>query len=234
VTAAVELVGVSRRYGEGDAAVEALRPTDLRIERGEYVSITGRSGAGKSTMLHLLGLLERPSTGSYLLDGVDVSGLDDVARSTLRGQALGFVFQAFHLMPHRTVLDNVAVALMYNRTPRTQRRSRALDALAGVGLSHRVDAYPTTLSGGERQRVAIARALVTRPRLLLADEPTGNLDSGTAEEVLDIVDAVHRQGQTIVVITHDPGVAARAQRTLTMLDGRLSAARTGAGGGGAR
>lgn len=214
----VELQGL-RRVFEGVTAVEALQPTDVTITEGEHVSITGRSGSGKSTLLHLLGLLDRPSEGRYLLQGTDTSELSDRERTRLRGDLIGFVFQAFHLLPHRTTAENVALALLYSHVPRAERAARVAHALEQVGLTHRSDFYPTTLSGGERQRVAIARAIATRPAVLLADEPTGNLDSATAESVLEVFDVLHRQGLTLVVVTHDPGVAARAQRQLHINDG---------------
>jgi putative ABC transport system ATP-binding protein len=235
MTPVIELSGVTRMFG-GPAPVLALRPTDLVVWPGEWVAIVGRSGSGKSTLLHILGLLDRPTTGRYTLDGVDTAGLSDVGRTKLRGQRIGFVFQSFHLLGHRTAVENVMLALLYHRTPRDVRLDLATDALERVGLGHRTHALPSTLSGGERQRVAIARALVTRPSVLLADEPTGNLDSTTAEEVLALVDDLHRAGQTIVVVTHDVTVAALAQRLLRIHDGtvteRPAGAAAGAGPGG--
>jgi len=204
--------------------VPALRPADLVIEAGDYVAVTGPSGSGKSTLLHLLGLLDAPTEGSYLLDGLDTSTLNDRDRSALRGRRIGFVFQAFHLLPYRTALENVLLAELYNRTPRG-------------GLGHRRDALPTTLSGGECQRVAIARALVNRPSLLLCDEPTGNLDSRNAAALMELLDQLNAAGFTIVVITHDPGVAAHAGRAIGISDGMLServrAGHAGAGRDGA-
>jgi putative ABC transport system ATP-binding protein len=218
----IELRGLARTY-PGPPPVEALRPADLAIDEGDYVTVTGPSGSGKSTLLHLLGLLDTPTGGSYLLDGVDTGSLPDRDRSALRGRRIGFVFQSFHLLPYRTAEENVLLAQLYNRTPRPHRRSAARNALERVGLSHRVDALPTTLSGGERQRVAIARALVSRPSLLLCDEPTGNLDSGSAATVLDLFDELHADGYTVVVITHDPIVAGRASRTVSIKDGVVHA-----------
>ena len=217
----VELRGVTRTF-PGDPPVEALRATDLVLPRGAYAAVMGASGSGKSTLLHLIGLLDRPSDGTYLLDGVDAGGLSDGQRTALRGQRLGFVFQAFHLLPHRTVLENVVVAQLYNRVPRRERAERARRALEHVGLGHRVDFSPVKLSGGERQRVAIARAIVSEPSLLLADEPTGNLDSTNTAAILDLFDELHADGLTIMLITHDHEVARRARRQLHMLDGRLS------------
>ncbi|MFJ7273550.1 ABC transporter ATP-binding protein [Kitasatospora sp. NPDC098663] len=219
----IALYGVGRTH-LGRPPVVALRPTDLTVRRGEYLAVTGPSGSGKSTLLHLLGLLDTPTTGRYELDGIDTGGLRDKDRSTLRGRRIGFVFQSFHLLSHRTAEENVALAQVYNHTPRRARGAAAVDALRLVGLGHRTDALPGTMSGGERQRVAIARALVNRPSLLLCDEPTGNLDSANAGAVLVQFDALHERGYTLVVITHDPAVAARAQRRVSIHDGVLSEA----------
>jgi putative ABC transport system ATP-binding protein len=220
-TPVIELRGLARTY-PGPPPVPALRPADLAIEAGDYVAVTGASGSGKSTLLHLLGLLDSPTAGSYLLDGVDTGELGDRDRSALRGSRIGFVFQAFHLLPYRTALENVLLAQMYNQTPRTARVRAAVDALDAVRLGHRLDALPTTLSGGECQRVAIARALVNRPSLLLCDEPTGNLDSRNATALMDLLDQLNGAGFTIVVITHDASVAAHAGRTVAISDGVLS------------
>jgi putative ABC transport system ATP-binding protein len=217
----IELDGLSRTY-PGPPPVRALRPASLVIEAGDYVAVTGPSGSGKSTLLHLLGLLDTPTGGRYLLDGLDTSALGDRDRSALRGRRIGIVFQAFHLLPYRTALENVLVAQLYNQTPRADRYRTAAGALGEVGLGHRLDALPTTLSGGESQRVAIARALVNRPSLLLCDEPTGNLDSANAAALMDLLDQLNASGFTIVVITHDPGVAAHARRTIAISDGVLS------------
>jgi putative ABC transport system ATP-binding protein len=221
-TPAIELRGLARTY-PGPPPVPALRPADLVIGAGDYVAVTGPSGSGKSTLLHLLGLLDRPSAGSYLLDGTDTSALRDRERSALRGSRIGFVFQAFHLLPYRTAVENVQLAEMYNQTPRAERLPGAIGALQAVGLGHRLDALPTTLSGGECQRVAIARALVNRPSLLLCDEPTGNLDSRNAATVLDLLGELNEVGFTVVVITHDRSVASRARRTIALMDGVLAA-----------
>ena len=217
----IELRGLARTY-PGPPPVAALRPADLVIEEGDYVAVTGPSGSGKSTLLHLLGLLDTPTQGSYLLDGLDTSRLGDRDRSALRGRRIGFVFQAFHLLPYRTALENVLLAELYNQTPRGARVQAAVDALDAVRMGHRLDALPTTLSGGECQRVAIARALVNRPSLLLCDEPTGNLDSRNAAALMDLLDQLNAAGFTIVVITHDVSVAAHAGRTITISDGVLS------------
>ena len=217
----IELRGLTRTY-PGPPPVPALRPADLVIADGDYVAVTGPSGSGKSTLLHLLGLLDAPTEGSYLIDGLDTSALNDRDRSALRGRRIGVVFQSFHLLPYRTALENVLLAELYNRTPGGARVRAAVDALDAVGLGHRLDALPTTLSGGESQRVAIARALVNRPSLVLCDEPTGNLDSRNAAALMELLDRLNVAGFTIVVITHDAGVAAHASRTIAISDGLLS------------
>jgi putative ABC transport system ATP-binding protein len=223
----IELRAVARTY-PGPPPVPALRPANLVIDAADYVAVTGPSGSGKSTLLHVLGLLDAPTAGTYLLDGLDTSALGDGDRSALRGSRIGFVFQAFHLLPYRTALENVLLAELYNQTPRGQRLDRAVEALRGVGLGHRLDALPTTLSGGECQRVAIARALVNRPSLLLCDEPTGNLDSRNAATVMELLDELNAAGFTIVMITHDGNVASHARRAIAISDGMLSE-RIGAG-----
>ena len=220
-TPVIELRGLARTY-PGPPPVPALRPADLVIGEGDYVAVTGPSGSGKSTLLHLLGLLDSPTEGSYLLDGLDTSRLNDRDRSALRGRRIGFVFQEFHLLPHRTALENVLLAELYNQTPRGARLRAAVGALDAVGLGHRLDALPTTLSGGESQRVAIARALVNQPSLVLCDEPTGNLDSRNAAALMELLDRLNAAGFTIVVITHDAGVAAHASRTIAISDGLIS------------
>ncbi|MEZ5343098.1 MAG: ABC transporter ATP-binding protein [Acidimicrobiales bacterium] len=217
----VQLDRVARVF-DSTPPVVALRPTDLTIERGDYVAIVGPSGSGKSTLLHLLGLLDAPSSGTYYLDGLDTSGLSESDRAGLRGSKIGFVFQSFHLLAHRTTVENVALAELYNTASRSDRIERSVEALRLVGLGHRLDAFPTTLSGGERQRVAVARALVGGPSLLLADEPTGNLDSVTTDAVLEMFSELHQSGITLAVITHDAEVAERAQRQLSIRDGVVS------------
>ena len=219
-TPALSLRGVARDY-PGNPPVRALSPTDLDVGAGEYLAVVGPSGSGKSTLLNQLGLLDRPSAGEYWLCGTPTAKVPERVRTRLRAQRIGFVFQAFHLMPYRSVLDNVLIAMLYSGTPRGHRRQWALAALDRVGLNRRVGFLPTNLSGGERQRVAIARALVSRPDVLLADEPTGNLDSTSSAGVLDLFDELHRDGLTLVVITHDPKVAARADRWVEISDGRL-------------
>lgn len=217
----IELDGVGRTF-PGPPPVEALRPSDLRIDEGEYVSIIGPSGSGKSTLLHLLGLLDRPTAGTYRLDGIDTNKLSDNERAGMRGSRIGFVFQAFHLLNHRSVVENVELAQVYNRMPKKERRQRAIEALERVGLGHRIGFTPRTLSGGERQRVAIARALVTDPSLLLADEPTGNLDTSRSAETMEVFDSLHADGMTLAVITHDLDVSKRAERQVRIVDGKLS------------
>jgi len=218
--AVIELRDVGRTF-PGPPPVEALKPSSMTIREGEYVSIIGPSGSGKSTLLHLLGLLDKPTTGHYLLDGIDTGSLGDNARAGMRGSRIGFVFQSFHLLHHRSVLENVELAQVYNRAPRKNRRKRAEAALEQVGLGHRIKFTPRTLSGGERQRVAVARALVSEPSLLLADEPTGNLDTEMSAEIMEVFDALHASGMTLAVITHDLDVSARAERQVRIVDGRL-------------
>ncbi|MCX3060398.1 ABC transporter ATP-binding protein [Streptomyces beihaiensis] len=216
----MELDGLGLTY-PGPPPVTALHPCELRLEKGEFVTIVGPSGSGKSSLLNILGLLDTPTRGTYRLGGTDTSTLSESRRAALRGREIGFVFQAFHLLPHRTAQENVELAMVYRRTPRRVRRAKAAEVLARVGLAHRAHALPTHLSGGERQRVAVARALVAQPALLLCDEPTGNLDSETAASVLDLLEGLHRDGMTVLVITHDPQVAARGRRVLTIRDGVL-------------
>ncbi|MFD8207458.1 ABC transporter ATP-binding protein [Streptomyces sp. NPDC059695] len=220
----IEFRGVGLTY-PGPPPVAALRPCDLTVARGDFVAVVGPSGSGKSTFLNIAGLLDAPTTGTYLLDGIDTGTLRDAHLTALRGRRIGFVFQSFHLLPQRSALENVTIALVYNGVPRRERAARAREALEQVGLGHRVDALPTRMSGGERQRVAIARALVTRPSLLLCDEPTGNLDTANADSVLALLESLHADGMTVLVITHDPQVAARAARTVTIRDGVLSTTR---------
>jgi macrolide transport system ATP-binding/permease protein len=220
-TRVLELSKVGKQYGS-EPAVHALVDVDLSLARGEWLAITGPSGAGKSTLLNILGCLDRPTSGSYLLDGIDTAQLSDNQRAGLRSQRIGFVFQSFHLLPYRTVLENVMLAEVYRKHSHGERRNRALEALAQVGLSHRVDFLPGKLSGGEQQRVAIARALVGSPSLLLCDEPTGNLDSKTSANLLDLFESLNKQGYTLVIVTHDEKVASRATRRVHIIDGRLT------------
>ncbi len=218
--ALIELDGVGMTY-PGPPPVEALKPVRLTVADGEYVAIVGPSGSGKSTLLNLLGLLDAPTSGTYWLDGHDTSAMKESMRTRLRADKIGFIFQSFHLMAHRTATENVAMSLVYQGIPRRRRRQIAREKLELVNLGHRLDALPTTLSGGERQRVAIARALAAEPSLLLCDEPTGNLDSHTAEAVLATIDELHAGGLTVLMITHDHDVAERAQRAVTIRDGEL-------------
>jgi macrolide transport system ATP-binding/permease protein len=216
----IELKQVGRQFGS-EPAVHALVDVDLRLEPGEWLAITGPSGAGKSTLLHIIGCLDRPSSGSYFFEGIDTAKLSDKERAGLRSRRIGFVFQSFHLLPHRSVLENVMLAEVYRRQSHRGRKERALAAIERVGLSHRVDFLPTKLSGGEKQRVAIARALVGSPSLLLCDEPTGNLDSKTSASILDLFEALNQQGLTLIVVTHDENVAKRATRRVHIIDGKL-------------
>ncbi len=218
---AVEVNEMSRVFA-GPPEVVALHACTFRIGRGESVSITGPSGSGKTTLLSLLGLLDEPSTGRYRLDGIDVADLSDRERAAVRAHRIGFVFQAFHLIGYRTVIDNVELGLTYQGVNRRQRRQHALDVIEQVGLMSRRHALCAHLSGGEKQRVAIARTLIRRPALVLCDEPTGNLDSTTSEQILDLIEHLHQHGMTIAIITHDPTIAARTQRTLNIRDGHLT------------
>ena len=219
----LSLRGVDKYYGEGDARLHVLHGVDLEVAEGEFVAIVGQSGSGKSTLLNILGCLDRPSAGSYRLDGEDTAGLDDDRLSELRNLSIGFVFQSFQLVPQLTVLENVEVPMFYSGVPRAERHRAAAERLEEVGLAGRLHHRPPQLSGGEQQRVAIARALSNGPRLLLADEPTGNLDSATGEQILALVRALHERGRTVVLITHDTHVAAAAKRRVRILDGRITA-----------
>ena len=219
-TPAIELRDVTRSFS-GPPEVQALKGVSVSIADGEYVSITGPSGSGKSTMLNILGLLDRPTVGEYRLGGVLTGVLDEDERAAVRARHLGFVFQAFHLLSRRTALQNVLLPMLYNGTPRAEREPRAREALERVGLRHRTDFLPGTLSGGERQRVAVARAVASRPRVLLADEPTGNLDQATSAGIMALFEELHADGLTLVVITHDEDVARRASRRIRLSDGRV-------------
>jgi putative ABC transport system ATP-binding protein len=215
---------VARTYLRGAIAVPVLEAVDLELAEGEWVAILGPSGSGKSTLLNILGLLDRPDAGIYELAGEDVSDIGDTRRAELRNRRIGFVFQSFNLLPRTSALENVAAPLLYRGVRRAARLDRAYDALERVGLADQVDYEPGQLSGGQLQRVAVARALVGEPALLLADEPTGNLDSRSGAEVMELFSALHQSGTTVLMITHDPTVAARAQRRMVLSSGRLLAA----------
>ena len=230
--ALLELSQVHKRYGEGESEVRALDGIDLRIERGEFVAIMGASGSGKSTCMNILGCLDRPTAGDYYLADVLVTELPGDGLTLLRRHYIGFVFQGFNLLARTSALENVELPLVYRRVPRAEREERALKALALVGLEDRVDHAPSQLSGGQQQRVAIARALVTEPDILMADEPTGNLDSARTQEVMELLQQLNRErGITIVMVTHEPDVAAFARRSLVFRDGRILSDTVGGGGG---
>ncbi|WP_245582136.1 ABC transporter ATP-binding protein [Nocardioides halotolerans] len=212
---------MTRTYGTGSAALTVLHGIDLTVGEGEYVAVVGPSGSGKSTLLNIVGALDRPTTGRVLLAGEDLTTQSDARLSRLRGTHLGFVFQQFFLLDRRSALENVGDGLLYQGVRRAERRRRAAEALRRVGLGARLDHTPAELSGGECQRVAVARALVHRPRVLLADEPTGNLDSASGRAVLELFDLLHAEGATIVVVTHDESIAARIPRVVAMRDGRI-------------
>lgn len=213
------LRNVCKIYDRGQ--VTALRSVDLHVARGEYLSVTGASGSGKTTLMQIMGCLLRPTSGEYRLEGVDVGALDEGARTALRARKIGFVFQNFRLLPRMNVVENVALPLTFQGIERAEREARAVDALCMVGLGNRLRHDPATLSGGQQQRVAIARALCAGPNILLADEPTGNLDPNAAAEILRLFDRLHESGRTIVLITHDRAAAARAERTIRMENGRI-------------
>ena len=217
----LELAGLVKEFFAGENALRILHGIDCRVEAGELLGIVGASGSGKTTLLNILGCLDRPSAGTYQLDGRDVSALDDDELARTRNRSIGFIFQSFQLIPQLTVLENVELPLFYDGAPRRSRRGRCEELLTSVGMMHRLRSYPTQLSGGECQRVAIARALVNRPALLLADEPTGNLDSKNGAEVMQLFRALHREGRTIVMVTHNPAIAAELPRVVELQDGRI-------------
>jgi len=219
--ALIELSGIERRFLLGDTTVHALADLNLSIAAGEYVAVMGPSGSGKSTLLNLLGLLDRPDAGSYRLEGRDVTTLSADEQAQVRSTRIGFVFQSFHLVPRLTAAENIALPMMLAGIARSERDRRVAEALKNFGLDQRADHKPDQLSGGQRQRVAIARATIMQPALILADEPTGNLDRHTGEEVVNLLEALNASGVTLVVVTHDPQMGERARRQLVMEDGRL-------------
>lgn len=218
----INLHNIQRVFEVGNETVHALQDVDLSIEKGEYLSLMGPSGSGKSTLLNMLGLLDRPNDGVYQLDGRDTTTLDDVEQAHVRGQKIGFVFQFFHLVPRLSALENVELPLMLSGAPIGTRRKRVRMLLDELGLGTRMDHRPDQLSGGQRQRVAIARATVARPELILADEPTGNLDSKSGREVIEILERLNANGMTLIVVTHDAEIGRRARRQLRMVDGRIT------------
>ena len=220
--ALIQMENVCRTYRAGNNTVEALRGISLTVEAGDFLAIIGSSGSGKSTLMNLLGGLDAPDSGRYLLDGADVSDLDEMELTQIRSRKIGFIFQGFHLIPTLSALENVELPLLYRGIPPGERRNLAVRALEKMGLSSRMEHRPGELSGGQQQRTAIARAIAASPPLILADEPTGNLDSATGAEVMDCLCALNREGKTIVLITHDPAVAAMARRTVQIRDGRLT------------
>jgi putative ABC transport system ATP-binding protein len=217
----IRMAGVTKTYDAGELAVQALRGIDLEIERGQMTAIVGPSGSGKSTLMHILGCLDAPTSGSYRLDGKDVAQLSGFQLAAIRNQKIGFVFQTFNLLPKASLLRNVELPLLYAGIGGSERRELAMEALRRVGLVERAKHRPSALSGGQRQRAAIARAIVNGPSLILADEPTGNLDTRTGLEILGIFDEMHAKGETIVIVTHDPRIAERCQRVVQIVDGRI-------------
>jgi putative ABC transport system ATP-binding protein len=225
----IDITGLHKSYRLGDRALPVLRDVSVRVERGEFVAIMGSSGSGKSTLLNILGILDDYDAGEYRLDGVLIKDLSERQAAVYRNRLIGFVFQAFNLLPFKTALENVELPLQYRGVPRGRRRGLALDALARVGLAARAEHLPSELSGGEKQRVAIARALIAEPRVLLADEPTGALDTATSQQIMALLEEANQAGVTLVLVTHEPDVAARAGRTIRIRDGRI--ADDGRGGG---
>ena len=217
----IKLEQMTKTYGTGDTAVHAVRSVDLTVERGDYIAIMGASGSGKSTMMNIIGCLDDPTRGRYLLDGIDTRLMDEHQQSVIRNRKIGFIFQSFNLIPRTRAIDNIMLPMAYAKVPAPERRKRATAALEAVGLADRAHHFPTQLSGGQQQRVAVARAIVTEPILLLADEPTGALDSHASEEILGLFDDLNAQGRTVVVITHEAEVASHAKRVIRMRDGEI-------------
>jgi putative ABC transport system ATP-binding protein len=217
----LRLEQIGKTYRTGVLQIQALRDINLTVREGEFLAIVGQSGSGKTTLLDILGCLSRPTTGQYWLDDLLVSSLNDGDLAAIRNRKIGFIFQSFHLLPRKTALENVELPLQYAAVPANARRARALETLCRVGLEARIEHRPNQLSGGQQQRVAIARALVNRPAILLADEPTGSLDTQSGQEILDILRELHRQGQTILLVTHERELAAAAERVVTLRDGRV-------------
>jgi len=217
----IELRDVYRTYQLGDQKLNALDGVDLQISRNEYVAIVGSSGSGKSTLMNIVGCLDRATAGQYILNGTNVGEMTEVELATVRNREIGFVFQSFNLLPRATALKNVMQPLVYREMPRAERKRRASEALERVGLGDRMDHLPNQLSGGQRQRVAISRALVGNPAILLADEPTGNLDSKTSLEIMALIDQLHSEGQTIIIVTHEPDIAGHCERVVQLEDGKV-------------
>jgi putative ABC transport system ATP-binding protein len=224
----ITLTAIEKQFQMGDQTVRAVQGVDLHIARNEFVAFIGASGSGKSTMMNIVGCLDRPSAGTYRLNGRDVATMSSDELALVRNKEIGFIFQSFHLLPRASALDNVAQPLIYRGISQRERRRMAAAALERVGLGQRMGHRPNELSGGQRQRVAIARALVGEPPILLADEPTGNLDSSTSQEIMELIKGLHREGQTVVMVTHEPDIAAQCQRIVRLQDGRIvSDTRTG-------
>ncbi|MBP8960526.1 MAG: ABC transporter ATP-binding protein [Bacteroidales bacterium] len=218
----IEIQDIVKNYQIGSVIVRALRSVSLTIERNEYVAIMGPSGSGKSTMLNLLGCLDTPTSGSYFLNGTDVSKMDDDQLAEIRNKEIGFIFQTFNLLPRYTALENVTLPLIYAGVPKAEREQKAIEVLTQVGLADRMYHKPNELSGGQRQRVATARALVNNPSIILADEPTGNLDSKTSLDIMNLLDEIHRRGNTVIVVTHEEDIAKHAARIVRLLDGMIA------------
>lgn len=218
----IEINDIAKNYQVGSVIVRALRSVSLNIERNEYVAIMGPSGSGKSTLMNLLGCLDTPSSGSYILNGIDVSKMEDDYLAEIRNKEIGFVFQTFNLLPRYTALENVTLPLIYAGVPKVEREKMAIETLMEVGLADRMTHKPNELSGGQRQRVAIARALVNKPSIILADEPTGNLDSKTSIDIMNLLDNIHKQGNTVIVVTHEEDIAKHAARIIRLFDGEIA------------